>query len=60
MKTQANNVNFRESVHEICYILPDILGSLCDIIDQTLGDYIADAYELGNTADTLCYCIGPW
>lgn len=28
------------------------------MIETTIGDFIIDGFELGHTADTICYCLG--
>ena len=42
----------------MCFILPDVLGTLCKQVQNELGAYIVEAFKMGHNPDTLCHCLG--
>ena len=56
--TRGNGISYSDGLNQVCQLLPDILGTMCNIVKEKGGDYIIEGFEAGHTVDTLCHCTG--
>ena len=56
--SRGNNIRYSEGFRNVCQKLPGILESLCGDLAEDIGDYVEQAFDMGHTVDTLCYCTG--
>ena len=57
-KTHPTLFSYENGLNDVCFILPDILGTLCKQVQNEFGDYIVEAFKMGHSPDTLCHCLG--
>jgi acyloxyacyl hydrolase len=55
--SRANNIRYDDGFSQFCAKLGR-LEPICLQYSTDLGSFFQEAFELGNTVDSLCYCMG--